>query len=123
MRALDERLTQAFATVELPQDFDVRLQARVRALQVDEAARLRAARADEQSSYAAAGRRLERWRGTALRMFSLDAIAGGTLLILLSVALPRLTGPLGVYGPSFVIAALLLAVTGYAAASVLKSSR
>ncbi|MGH8264768.1 MAG: hypothetical protein ACRET4_14920, partial [Steroidobacteraceae bacterium] len=114
MSTLDERLSRLFGYADAPPDFEVRLMARVRAAETDPTRR-RAARDREEATYAAARHGLQRWRRTALRMFSLDAVAGATLLIVLLGSLPRLLPGFGVLAPGLVITAVALAVAGYCA--------
>jgi hypothetical protein len=119
MSTLDERLSRLFALADVPPDFEVRLMARVRAEETDPAY-LRAAREREEAIYAAARQGLERWRRTALRMFSLDAVAGATLLIVLLGSLPRILPKLGAHGPGLIIAVVALVVAAYAVLPVLR---
>ena len=114
MSTLDERLSRLFARADAPPDFDVRLMARVRAEEADPAYQ-RMAREREEATYAVARQSLTRWRRTALRMFSLDALAAATLLIVLLGSLPRMMPKFGAYGPGVVIAAMAIAVAGYLA--------
>lgn len=111
MSTLDERLSRLFVQPDLPQDFEVRLMARVRAAEVDPAYR-RAAREQEEATYAAACQGLKRWRRTAFRMFSLDTLAAATLLIVLLGSLSRLLPKFGAYGPALVIAVIAISVAG-----------
>jgi hypothetical protein len=102
MTAIDERLAKLFGPMDVDPDFDVRLMARVRATEIDRDAERRRAQAD----YVIAGSRLRHWRRTALRMFSLDAIAAITLFIVLMAALPRIAPKLDALGPGYVAAAI-----------------
>lgn len=102
MTALDERLAKLFGSIDVAPDFDVRLMARVRATEVDRDAERRRAQAD----YAIAGSSLKRWRRAALRIFSLDAIAAITLLIVLIAALPRIAPKLDALSAGYVAAAI-----------------
>jgi len=114
MSTLDERLSRLFAQADAPPDFEVRLMARVRAEETDPGYR-QAAREHEAATYAAARHGLQRWRRIALRMFSLDALAAGTLFIVLLGSLPRLLPKFGAFGSGLVITAVALAVAGYCA--------
>ncbi len=112
MSTLDQRLSRLFAETDAPPDFEVRLMARVRAEQADPADG-GAAREREVATYAAARQRLKRWRRTAMRLFSLDALAAATLLIVLLGSLSRLLPKFGAFAPGILIAGLALAVAGY----------
>ena len=122
MSTLDERLSRLFAPADAPPDFEVRLMARVRAEETDPSY-LRAAREREELTYAAARQGLEGWRRSALRMFSLDAVAGATLLIVLLGSLPRVMSKFGANAPGLVIAAVAVAIAGYLAVPLLKRTR
>jgi len=114
MSTLDERLSRLFTHTDAPPDFEVRLMARVRAAETGPSYR-QAAREREAAAYAAARHGLQRWRRTALRMFSLDALAATTLLMVLLGSLPRLLSKFGVLAPGLVITAVALAIAGYCA--------
>jgi hypothetical protein len=122
MSTLDERLSRLFTPADAPPDFEVRLMARVRA-EESGPVHLRTAREREEATYAAARQGLTRWRRTALRMFSLDALAGATLLIVLLGSLPRIAPKLGALGPGLVLVAIALVVAAYVAVPLIKRAR
>lgn len=123
MTDLEEKLAGVLAAIEPPADFDRRLTARVRALEADEKVRRLAARAEAEANFREAGQGLVRGRRLALRLFSLDAIAGGTLLIGLVLALAQFAPRLGASGPLIVILAMTLATAGFGAFTLLRSQR
>jgi len=112
MSTLDERLSRLFTQTDAPPDFEVRLMARVRAEEADATDR-QAAREHEAATYAAARHGLQRWRRIALRMFSLDALAAGTLFIVLLGSLPRLLPKSGFLSPGLVLTAMAIAGAAY----------
>ena len=115
MNTLDDRLSRAFRTVDVPADFETRLLARVHALSRDgsqsQEERASSARRRAQESYEKGGQELRRWQRAAFRMLTLDSVAGLTLIIVVLLALPRLAPQLGMLGTILVIAALGVALS------------
>ena len=119
MSSLEDRLSRAFRSIDIASDFEVRLMARVQAEKADGAAeRAAVARKRELEAYDIAGRSVDRWRRAALRMLSLDAVGGTTLLIVLIATLPRLLPRFATYGAGYL---LMAAAIGVAALSLLPS--
>lgn len=120
MSSLDDRLSRAFRSIDVASDFEVRLMARVHAEKADGAAeRAAVARKRELEAYDIAGRSVDRWRRAALRMLSLDAVGGTTLLIVLIAVLPRVLPRFATYGAGYL---LMAAAIGVAAFSLLTLS-
>ena len=114
MSTLDDRLSRTFRSIDVAPDFEVRLMARVQAEKADGAMeRAAVARKREQEAYDIAGRNVERWRRAALRMVSLDAVGGTTLLIVLIAALPRLLPRFATYGASYLLMAVAIGVAAF----------
>jgi hypothetical protein len=123
MSTLEDRLARTFRSIDVASDFEVRLMARVHAEKARRAVEsLAAARKREQEAYDLAGRSVDRWRRAALRMLSLDAVAGSTLLIALIAALPRLVPRFAAYGASYLLTALAMGVAVFFAFSLLTVS-
>jgi hypothetical protein len=123
MSSLDDRLSRAFRSIDVASDFEVRLMARVHAEKADGPVEHAAvARKRELEAYDTAGRNVERWRRAALRMLSLDALGGITLLIVLIAALPRLLPHFATHGASYLLTAVAIGVAAFCAFSLLTLS-
>jgi hypothetical protein len=113
MNTIDDRLSRLFRAIDVPPDFEARVMARVHAESVDNVEeRARSARKLAQQTHDTAGRDLRQWYRAALKILTLDALGGATLLVVLIVGLPRLAPLIAAFGPSNAVALLALLVAG-----------
>jgi hypothetical protein len=108
MSTLDERLSRALRTADVPADFETRLMARIHTVQsMSTSERATTARTLAQQTYDAAGRELRLWRRAALRMLTLDALGAAALVTMLAIVLPRVAPLIIALGSAAFAAAVL----------------